>query len=234
MITLKSLGKFVLSAIIAYAILLGIFVGLKGDIAYKAATVSAMKSMHSTYTKDGKVAYSYQMAKSKAQEMTEYILVTVSSRKIQREMEAQAAKINKDAGFQKIKKLDIPQAQFRLEIWENSLVPLILLMVLILSTPIPWKRRIFALVIGVSLFHLFLWFKYWVRLTVEVNRHEWMGITNLQGFWKNFYLYANTYLYFIGTSLAVVIVIWILSCFRKADFEKLSESFAEIGNQSEQ
>ncbi len=228
MITLKSLGKFLLTAIIAYVVLLGIFSGLKGDLAYKSFIMNCMKTMHSTYTEDGQVVYSYEMGKSKAMEMTEYMLVTVTSKKVQKMMEQEAEKINKQAGFQKIKKLDVPQARFRLEIWEFSLVPMILLMVLVLATPISWKRRIGSLVIALVLFHLFLWFKYWVKLTVEVNRHEWMKILDLKGFWKSFYLYANTYLYFIGTSLAIVIIIWMISCLRKNDFEKLSEAFTNL------
>ena len=88
-----------------------------------------------------------------------------------------------------------------------------LLLALIFATPIPWRRRVWAMVWGLLWIHafilLFLGFCIW-------NESAEIGLVTLSPFWKSF---ANGLKEAViaQLSLAISVLIWILVTFRRGD-----------------
>ena len=94
-------------------------------------------------------------------------------------------------------------------------VPTALTLALILATPIPWSRRIWALAGGLVLVHAFILFSLqaWIW-----NNSPDLSLLTLSGFWKSV---ANdldyTLINQLGTSFAVPVLIWIVVTFNSHD-----------------
>lgn len=217
----KTIGKSLLIAIASYAVLLGVFEYGGLDSAYEKQLLRFANRFHHKYTDDGRVDFTQTRQLSKGKVMTDFVLVSIQSQKVVRMMEAEARKRN-------ITKIEVPRAQYLLEIWELAITPLILLLVLILASPVNWRRKLWAVGIGLILYHAFLYFKFWVRHSVEVNRHPWLEISTQPEWLQTLLLHINTYMYFIGTSLIVVLVIWVFSTFRGDDLKKLGDFFRQF------
>lgn len=112
-----------------------------------------------------------------------------------------------------------PTSNLGFDSWSICWLPTALTMAFILATPIPWKRRLWALLWGLVLIHLFLWF--------SVQAYIWDESTNvklitLSPFWKNI---AEGLVYILilqmGASFSVPLVIWILVTFKREDWKFL-------------
>jgi hypothetical protein len=94
-------------------------------------------------------------------------------------------------------------------------VPTALTLALILATPIPWTRRIRALLVGLILIHAFILFSLQACIW---NKSADLSITTLTPFWK--YVVDGldyTLMTQLGASFSVPVIIWILVTFRRQD-----------------
>ena len=99
-------------------------------------------------------------------------------------------------------------------------VPTALTIALVLATPIPWPRRLAALVGGLVLIHLFIFFtlQSWIW-----NNSADLSLLTLSSFGQRLvdelsYALMNQ----IGVSFSVPVVIWILVTFRRQDQDALA------------
>jgi hypothetical protein len=94
-------------------------------------------------------------------------------------------------------------------------VPTALTVALVAATPIPWRRRLGALVGGLVLIHLFIFFT--LQTWVWNNSSE-LSLITLSAFWQNVSDQLNyALLNQLGASFSVPVVIWILVTFRRQD-----------------
>jgi hypothetical protein len=105
----------------------------------------------------------------------------------------------------------------RTEIPSRSIgwVPTALTMALVLATPIPWRRRLTALLGALVLIHLFIFFSLqtWVW-----DNSPGVSLLTLSAFWQNVtdqmsYALINQ----LGASFSVPVIIWIVVTFRRQD-----------------
>lgn len=96
--------------------------------------------------------------------------------------------------------------------------PTALTIAMIIATPLPWRRRTWALTGGLMLIHLFIVFSVWVYIwdgSAEIS------LVTLSPFWKQV---ADELQYTLvtqlGVSFSVPLFIWILVTFSRKDFEK--------------
>jgi hypothetical protein len=94
-------------------------------------------------------------------------------------------------------------------------VPTALTLALVLATPIPWKRRLGALVGGLALIHLFIF------LTLQSwiwNNLAGVSLATLSAFWQRAAYELNYALMTqLGASFTIPVVIWVLVTFRRQD-----------------
>lgn len=104
--------------------------------------------------------------------------------------------------------------------WYSGLLPTILLLSLILASPVPWKRKILAVLIGIALTYLFILFK--LRLVIA---HEYLSATFLEitpTFSKWLPTAYDIFVVNIETTIIFPVFIWILVTFRKSDVKRFS------------
>jgi len=113
--------------------------------------------------------------------------------------------------------VNVNHAEFSINVWQLAWIPLMLLISLILATPVPIVRRLTALGLGFVFMTLFILFKFWIRFVTEINRHGWLEVGTLNKSMKYLVTHANTILMFMGISLVVAVIIWVMTTFRRSD-----------------
>jgi hypothetical protein len=105
-------------------------------------------------------------------------------------------------------------------------LPTILLIALVLASPVPWKRKGIALLIGLPLVMGLILFKHWISLLYQCDQNPWVKLTDFSGTGKTIFDFTNT---FISTSSFTVpyfvVGIWLMVTFR---LEDLKTSVAKI------
>ncbi len=130
---------------------------------------------------------------------------------------AQIEEATRRAKLAKATEIKVNHAQFYIDTWQFGWIPLMLVMSLILATPIPLRRRLIALILGIMLMLGFTFFRFWVRFVVDINRHGWLQLGEQGPFMKKAFVYMNTGLMFMGASLMAAVLIWAIVAFRKGD-----------------
>jgi hypothetical protein len=98
-------------------------------------------------------------------------------------------------------------------------IPTILLIALVLASPVPWKRRLFALAAGLVLVTLLVMLKQWIALLWLCEQHPFLQLTNFTGTGKKLLTFANSFLSVTSSSvLYFVVAIWLVVTFRVDDF----------------
>jgi hypothetical protein len=101
-------------------------------------------------------------------------------------------------------------------------LPTALLVSLIVSTPVTWKRRGWALVWGLLLIHLFILLRVWLLLLYEFRTGTAVGFYNFGGFAR---LVLRIMVEGISispvTSCIVPVLIWMMVIFRREDYASL-------------
>jgi len=119
--------------------------------------------------------------------------------------------------------VNINHAEFQVNVWKLIWLPMILLLSLLfatfIGTPIPYKRALFAIPVGILLMLFYSLFKFHIRFVTEVNRHGWLEVGRLNDTTKYLVTHANTILMFMGISMFFAVFIWIITCFRKSDYK---------------
>jgi hypothetical protein len=99
-------------------------------------------------------------------------------------------------------------------------LPTILLISLVLSSPVPWKRRLIALAAGMILVYALILFKQWIFLLWQCEQNPWLNLTDLSGSGKKLLNFFYTFISVTSSSvLYFVVAIWLLVTFRMEDFK---------------
>ncbi len=99
-------------------------------------------------------------------------------------------------------------------------IPTILLISLVLASPVPWKRKLIALISGLILVMLLLMFKQWIALLQLSEESPFLQLTNFTGTSKSILTFLNTFICTFSSSvLYFVVAIWLLVTFRVDDFK---------------
>ena len=113
-------------------------------------------------------------------------------------------------------------ATSRVNIRYRGFLPTILFLSLLIATPIPIKRKIVSALIGFSLLTIMVLFIQWIHLLYMCQENKWLGLSEFSpGTERKIeFLYAHMANY-NGTTMMFVVVIWLLTSFRKEDLNKL-------------
>lgn len=99
-------------------------------------------------------------------------------------------------------------------------IPTALVAALTLATPLPWRRSLTALFLGLLLVHGFILFSVGVYLWDESFD---LGLVTLNPFWKAMVDgLEETFVTQIGASFVVPVLMWLLVTFRRQDFEAVT------------
>lgn len=101
-------------------------------------------------------------------------------------------------------------------------LPTILLITLILASPVTWKRKAMALILGLLLLNAIIIMEQWLHLMFLSIRATWLNLVYFSETKKNIINLAYNYLVRMqGISRFLVVLIWLLVTFRKADLKIL-------------
>jgi len=99
------------------------------------------------------------------------------------------------------------------------------LIALILATPIPGRRKLWALVWGLILLHCFVVIKLAVRLVVAFSR-EPIRFFEISPFWRwCLYTFHQQFIVNITFGFVVATFVWILVSFRRGDWSRITSSW---------
>ena len=100
-----------------------------------------------------------------------------------------------------------------------GLTPMALILALTLATPIPWRRRIWALFWGLLLVHVFILFSVGCYIW---NQSTEIGLITLSPFWKAIAGgLEETLVTQLGASFVVPALVWIVVTFRFQDLNEM-------------
>lgn len=195
------------------------------DKAIQTTFINANQSFYNNYKGKGKIEFiaaksstsSYQVHPFK--DYDDDVLIKMMN---QDQIEVAVA----EARRRKATSVNVGHAEFYIDVWQFLTLPIILLVSLILATPMLWRSpkawliRLGSLGVGLLMFILFSSFRFWVRFSTEVNRHNWLELGTLNSSMKSLLVYLNTFLMFMGIVLAACVIIWATVTFPFVDREQ--------------
>lgn len=109
--------------------------------------------------------------------------------------------------------------------WYQNYLFIALFLSLTIATPIVWKRKLIALAAGFLLLHVYVLFTFYIHLLYKFNSYPDLEVVHLSSFGQK----VVNLLYPIlvlspGSGLFMAVLIWMVVCFKKGDFEKLTHT----------
>lgn len=106
--------------------------------------------------------------------------------------------------------------------WYHDYLFVALLIALIIATPISMKRKLWALLWGFILIHIFIDFSFFIQLLFKFNSHDYLEVIQLGSFGKKIveFIYPIVVIN-PGTGIFVALIIWLVVSFRKEDISNL-------------
>ncbi len=100
-------------------------------------------------------------------------------------------------------------------------LPTILFISLLLASPISWRRKLPAFIIGFCLTTSIVMFKTWIRILYLAESTSWLQLSTYSdsNIEKIKFIYLN-FANYPAPSLFLVTAIWMMVCFRRSDFGK--------------
>jgi len=90
--------------------------------------------------------------------------------------------------------------------------PLSIALALLLATPLNWKQKVPALIIGLVLIELFVIFRLWLHVVFTFHDNEWLGIVELSpAAFKTINFLGGIFIYNVVVVVLVPFVIWMLT-----------------------
>lgn len=215
MLDMKRIIIFMVSFLVFY-VLLNILVPMLGfDKAFTNQFINFGNSVYGNYGKLGQVEFVKSPAENNIfkhpfKEYDDNVVVKILNKQQVKDAIALARQ-------QRATAVNVNHAEFTVNVWQLAWIPLMLLFALILATPVSIPRRLIALGLGFVLMTLFTLFKFWIRFVTEINRHGWLEVGTLNKNMKFAVTHANTIFMFMGISLAIAVIIWVLTTFRRSD-----------------
>jgi len=100
--------------------------------------------------------------------------------------------------------------------------PTIFLIALVLAAPVPWSRRLWALLGGLVLVNAFVAFRVWLQLVNAYSDPNALALYSLGPFWKGMLRAAVLVLFRAPAAHYVVpMFIWMLVTFRRGDLQRM-------------
>ena len=99
---------------------------------------------------------------------------------------------------------------------------------LIVATPLLWKRKLFAMLMGLFLVTVYAMLKlrvlilHFYTLTKTTGLYQAPDEKKTIEFWSDFFARPNTPVYYF------VLIVWLAVCFSKSDFQKLNGTFVKL------
>jgi hypothetical protein len=110
--------------------------------------------------------------------------------------------------------------QFEVNTRYLGYLPTILFISLVLASPVSWRRRLVALLIGLTLVTIAVMFKQWIELLAVSNKHEWLKLINFSPGKLKLLGYAyNGVSRAASAMLYFVVALWLLVTFRIDDLK---------------
>jgi len=99
-------------------------------------------------------------------------------------------------------------------------LPTVLLISLVLASPVSWRRKIIALIVGGALVTLLVMFRIWFQILYLCGQFPWLNLYNFGETQKRIieFIYQAAVIP-INMVLYFVIIIWLLVTFRKEDLK---------------
>lgn len=92
---------------------------------------------------------------------------------------------------------------------------------LILAAPIPWRRKVIALFVGLALFNVYLWFTVWLKLIYGLSEPRGLDVITLAPSLRKFVLILITILSKSPvTAYIVSLLVFVVSTLRKEDLTR--------------
>lgn len=197
----KLLVRFLLQFIAAYVVLSLLWSPLKNVQAEFFRQKTAF--FFGNFKSNGGVVF------SKQNQTDEKIVASLFNKQLREE-----AQTKRQKGF-KVNKLPMDSKNI-------AYLPIILFLSLLFATPISWKRKGWALLWGLILLQLFIFFKLYIKILWSFNGVDWLDVVHLQGFGLKLVSGLNyLFVQHIGTAVIVPVFIWILVSFKKEDKQML-------------
>jgi hypothetical protein len=110
--------------------------------------------------------------------------------------------------------------QFEVNTRYLGYLPTILLISLILASPVSWRRRLIALMIGIILVTAAVMFKQWIELLAVSNKHDWLQLIHFSPGQQKWLGYAyNGISRAASAILYFVVAVWLMVTFRLNDLK---------------
>lgn len=107
-------------------------------------------------------------------------------------------------------------------------LPTILFISLVLASPVSWKRKIFALVIGLTLVTAAVLFKQWIELLAIADKQNWLKLTDFSPGQKKWLMAAYNGISRAASSLLyLVVALWLSLTFRLDDLKSAVRKVTE-------
>jgi len=101
-------------------------------------------------------------------------------------------------------------------------VPVALFAALVIATPLPLKRRLWALGCGLLLMHLFLGVLLLIMIIDQCSRFPVLDLITLSPFSKQtVHSLYDIFVTNLGARLALPVLLWIVVCFRRHDLQTI-------------
>lgn len=201
----KPVIKFLLLFTISYIGLLWGALSLEDPYAQGYRSVS--KGLYENYGSEGYLQFFPEEDKSSGYKLNNKI-VLFNKRHIARARQSRQATVR--------------GAELFVSSWYSGMLPTIIFVSLLLASPIPWKRLLIALPLGLLILYGFIFFKLYIAITNEFLQHEWLAIHPANP--KLIRVLHEVFVANIETTIIAPVLIWIVVTFRKKDWEKIIPS----------
>ena len=118
------------------------------------------------------------------------------------------------------KKIDLKAQEYDLYLHRLFTSFFLFLISLIIITPINWKQKLMAILGGTFLFYGYTVFKIYIFLADLFNRSD-LEIYNVGDTGGNIIQGISYVIKSLGTSALIVVIIWILTAFRKSNWKEI-------------
>lgn len=106
--------------------------------------------------------------------------------------------------------------------WYTDYLIITLFIALLVASPIGWKRKGWALLIGIVLINLYILFIQYIALLYNFNYYEVLGVLSLSEFWEGLVNFLHPILLLNpGTGIFVAFTTWLLVTFNRVDYQEL-------------
>lgn len=115
-----------------------------------------------------------------------------------------------------------PTNIYKLSVYDFCYVPTMFLISLILASPIRIRRKIFSLIIGLIVIHLFIIFR--LLINIFDNYDPNFDLISMSNFFRDFFHNANNIINKntnVGATIVIVIIIWLSVTFNLKDVDIL-------------